>query len=58
MLNALVIPDFNIIRHRSTVLKGVEQNVESVWPGLYISTHTTDGFINASISMTANENTY
>ena len=35
----LAIPDFSIVQHYSTILRGVEQNVESVWPRL----HTCDG---------------
>lgn len=31
----LAIPHFNIFQHSSTMLNGVEQNVEIVWPGLY-----------------------
>ena len=41
----LAIPDFNVVQHRSTMLRDVEQNVESVCQGFSNGAVKFRGFI-------------
>lgn len=43
-------PDFNIFEYRSIMFKGVEQNAESVWPGLNVRETVEKPYLHAEAS--------